>query len=113
MSKTSRRLGTTVACLILLAVGPASVWAEALDCCPAEHREVTLQASDGCFAPVCCMMSAPVPARQSGQKQPPGAAAVQASAEIELVAANISTIVDPLAGASSPAHSQTSPVLLR
>jgi len=59
------------------------------------------------------MMSAPVPARQSGQEQPPGAAAVQASAEIELVAANISTIVDPLAGASSPAHSQTSPVLLR
>lgn len=101
----------TVACLIVLTAGPASVWAEALDCCPAEHREVTLQASDGCFAPVCCMMSAPVPARQSGQKQLAGTAAVHAA--IELVAANISTIVDPLAGASSPAHSQTSPVLLR
>ena len=101
----------TIACLILLAGGPVSVWAEA--CCPAEHREVTLQASDGCLAPVCCMVSAPVPARQSGQKQLAGTAAVQAAGEISLVVANVSTVVETLAGESSPAHSHTSPVLLR
>ena len=103
----------TIACLILLAGGPASVWAEALDCCLAEQREVTLQASDGCLAPVCCMVSAPVPARQSGQKQLACTTAAQAPAEISLVDANVSTIVETLAGESSPAHSQTSPVLLR
>ncbi len=103
----------TIACLIVLTAGPASVWAEAFDCCPPEHREVTLQASDGCFAPVCCVVSAPVPARRAGQEQLAGSGAVQAAAEISLVVANVSTVVETLAGESSPAHSQTSPVLLR
>ena len=103
----------TIACLIVLTAGPASVWADALDHFSPQHGEATLQASDGCLAPICCIVSAPVPARRAGQEQLVGTAAVQAPAEIALVAASVSTLVDPLAGESSPAHSQTSPVLLR
>ncbi len=103
----------TIACLMLLAAGPASVWAQAFDCCRSENRDVTLQASDGCMAPVCCVASAPVPARRSGQEVPTGTGAVHAPVEIAPVAAGIPTLVDPIAGESSPARPQTSPVLLR
>ena len=103
----------TVAFLILLAAGPASVWADALDCCSPEHPGETIHAIDGCMAPICCMASAPVPGRQSGQEQLSGAGAVQAPVTISLVVDNLSALADRPGGESSPAWSQTSPVLLR
>jgi len=103
----------TITCLIVLAAGPASVWADAFDHVPPQHRNVTMQSSDRCLSPVCCMAPAPVPARRVDHERLAAATAAPTRARIALVAAAIPTLVDPLAGESSPAHSQTSPVLLR
>ena len=105
----------TITCMLLLIVGSASVWAAALTaCCPPEHHMATMGAADGCLAPACCVAPAPVPARHSGSGHLRVTAAVAAPGDAPVAATIRATvsIEEPRAGSSSPAASQTTPVLL-
>jgi len=100
--------------LLLLVMGPTSVWADALlACCPEEHRAATMTGSDDCQTQPCCTVAAPLPSPQRGQTGRLDLASASAPPYRPTGPALVTSVpADALGGgAFSPASSQTTLVL--
>ena len=104
----------TIPILLLLVMGPASVWADALlACCPEEHRAATMTGNDDCQTQPCCTVAAPLPTPQRGETGRLKLASAAASPYRATEPALVTSIpADALGGgAFSLASSQTTLVL--
>ena len=102
--------------LLLLVMGPASVWADALlACCPQEHRAATMTGNDDCQTQPCCTVAAPLPTPQRGETGRLKLASASATPYRPTGPALVTSVPADALGdvAFSPASSQTTPVLRR
>ncbi len=104
----------TIALFLLLGIGPASVWASALDATCSESHHGMTQAMDNCHVASCCVVTASSPGSSSRAEQLKRAPSIAVQDTALETAANDAPCLDRRdGGPPSPAASQTTPILRR